>query len=280
LRRKGDVSERPEVRAPKRADLKSQIPTSNSQSSRAATQALSDPDYPDAPRGNLIYLILKRGAGEKELRLLLLIAVLFVGCSKSKDADMSKIIEENEKKVVGFLREIYEAEKAFKKAGIIDEDEDSLGEYGFIVELTLAVTERFSKKPEAGFLPKEFGLLNTYGWADRFDYQFQLFLYGEGDKTITHSKEISRKKPLIDLREESYIVYAVPNRRGVTGNHYYSMDHTGRIFSITRDKLAHEDKYTGIVIDTEKTMNEGIIIDGEKALSKGWECIQDRMRGN
>jgi len=146
--------------------------------------------------------------------------------------------------VVANLRAIAAAQQQFRSIGLADADEDGLGEYGFLAELSGAVPVRgagLSVSPP--LLDERFQVIQN-GCAEKSGYLYRVDLPGADGQPIPEaSKGGAPQRVPAAGGELGFVVYAWPREIGSTGTRVFVVDETGEIF--VSDNAGPQQGYSG-----------------------------------
>jgi hypothetical protein len=134
----------------------------------------------------------------------------------------------NEPSAIGSLKTIVAGEEQFRCTCSLDEDGDSIGEYGLFEELGGAADIRgadFNCKT-APFIPSIFGNVDARGRVRKGGYYFVLYLAGK-DKAFCQLADAVKEG--VNVREETYVCYAFPVEYGKSGHRLFVVDCQGVI---------------------------------------------------
>ena len=188
-----------------------------------------------------------RGFGKIELALLValiaaVIALAVPGLKRSR-------ITSNELAARQALLAIAAAQESWKEEAKVDQDADTLGEYGLLGELAGALIPRSGeKRVDPAFAPALFGTggqAGADGCAVVNGYVYRIYLVQSveesgaiiaGDDkglggTASAAGATLTDVEAIDHQEKSYVLYVWPLKAGVTGS---------RAFAVTQEPTVHE----------------------------------------
>ncbi len=154
------------------------------------------------------------------------------------DASTEAKIKENELSVIQTLRALLMAQEIFKQQGLVDQDGDGTGEYGWFGELagvqaTRGVGGIAGGRAPPFFTEKDLGTKDAGGRVQRFGYFFRVLLPGGG---IGPAKAESRgpagtgSPSDADNQEVRWVCYAWPVERGKTSIRTYYAGHQGEVY--------------------------------------------------
>ncbi|MEW6358446.1 MAG: hypothetical protein AB1696_19085 [Planctomycetota bacterium] len=198
----------------------------------------------------------------RTLRILIglsIVAVIIaaIGLVVSKTLTSYKIagrVADNERMVVKDLRRIANAQKAFRRQALVDQNNNGIGEYGLLAEL---VNEVCVRDLEGKLTSKDGPLSCAFatggaegdGAARRWGYRFRMFLAtpdkGEGDdKVLGGASDLPGKmlddKAVVEIQEKSFICYAWPEVRYADGIHAFVIDQSDSVYFTKMDSRPYE----------------------------------------
>jgi hypothetical protein len=140
----------------------------------------------------------------------------------------------NQYAAVGTLRSVTTAQVMFQSHGVIDLDDDTKGEFGFLSELTGAGPTRSGlAADEAPYIAPVLGTtLQAGGIGRKSGYYFQLFLATAKGPAVSEpgaGTPPPANPADADAQEQRYCCYAWPVEYGVTGTFAYFVDHAGTV---------------------------------------------------
>lgn len=188
----------------------------------------------------------ERGLALRELIVATAI-VLLVAAVAVPDA-MNRRIEANETTAVAALEAIRAAQERFKAARVVDVDQDGVGEYGLMRELTRAMCARSDALGAECGGHTDVPLLDAtflnpvrvdYGWfvdlpgeVMRSGYLFHVLLPRFGGDAVQETWEGPLERPIdTDLAETMWCCYAWPESYGDSGRRAFFTNQTGTIVS-------------------------------------------------
>jgi hypothetical protein len=137
----------------------------------------------------------------------------------------------NESAAIAALRNISSAEAQFQASGVVDLDNDGIGEYGTLGEMSGGIAVRGSKEPlnppvlSKKWVPDQTGVVQCSG------YEFRVHLFESAMRNG-------------DAGERGFTVYAWPIERGQTGVRVFALDQEGDI--MVCDNLGDDQRYEGV----------------------------------
>ncbi|MEK7486138.1 MAG: hypothetical protein AABZ60_17585 [Planctomycetota bacterium] len=145
----------------------------------------------------------------------------------------------NEKTILALLKNLVESQKQFQYANELDADQDGVGEYGWLQELSGRVPLRNSSLPTKNpFLPPWIGFQaqQQQGTILSSGYCFKMYLPSISGPAL-HEPEFFEWSPNsvnssqdADLQELCWIAYAWPFAPGKTGKRCFAVNQNGDFF--------------------------------------------------
>lgn len=141
----------------------------------------------------------------------------------------AKTIEENEKTAIGILRTLAISQSQTQGAAQIDQDEDGIGEYALLGELTGSIYFRGLKhKANPNYISSSLAPQKENFYGEKAGYRFQIWLPG----TITDKGEtnLPAQKKYANGQELTWRCYAWPIKYGVTGKRVFFIDQQVEVY--------------------------------------------------
>jgi len=131
---------------------------------------------------------------------------------------------------MGHLKALSAGQEQFRTAGHVDINENGVGEYGLLGELSGASNCRgFGKNISTSpYIPSTFKP-DSLGRGLRSDYYYIVYLPG---KRLSVSDANPRSKGDPDKQEELYVAYAFPITYGRSGNRIFAISPSGTIMQL------------------------------------------------
>jgi hypothetical protein len=170
---------------------------------------------------------------------LVLVALLAPGPAGGGEEDAT--IRANEVAAVACLRNISSAQAQFGASACVDENQDGTGEMGCFGELSGAVAARGSRSPiRPPVLSRAYRQIGADGIVRRSGYRFAIFLPKKGGGVVREGEGGGVPGGVVDaeLATTVYLVYAWPEKHGVTGRRTFVLVPDG-------DVLATDGVYSG-----------------------------------
>jgi prepilin-type N-terminal cleavage/methylation domain-containing protein len=174
-------------------------------------------------------------AGFTLIELMIVIAIIAIIALIAIPNLFSSRIVANETSAIGSLRSLASAQAEFQARHIVDQDNDGLGEYGFLQELTAAVVPRgFGGALDPPVLSQTLGNADAMGLITKSGYAFVLFLPGAGNAEINEPAAGAFPGSVAanaNEQEIKYACYAVPAQIRSTGNRAFVVNQQASVFS-------------------------------------------------
>ncbi len=170
-----------------------------------------------------------------KLVMVLCLGVLAVGCGDARGADGDSTVTAdvlvNEAMAVAHLRCLAAAQTQASVLGVIDTNENGVGEHGFLAELAGSRTPRGPGKGlRVELLSDAFGELSDDGIPEIDGYRFQVFLPGVDGAAVSASDVDSTVDVL--MAERAWVAYAWPVKYEETGVRTFVVLADGAVHSI------------------------------------------------
>jgi hypothetical protein len=175
----------------------------------------------------------------------------------------------SETAAIASLRNLASAQAQFESAGVVDVDEDGIGEYGFFQEMACDPDKYASSKDtgqyvhvagprldgsgsqrgevrprsvDKGSLSPSWALGRPDGIRTRAGYCFRILLPGKGGVGV---KERATGEPFdgevdTDLAEAAWCCYAWPEKRGESGKRVFFVNQTGDVLQAANEMAQYE----------------------------------------
>jgi hypothetical protein len=158
----------------------------------------------------------------------------------------------NEALAIAALRNIASCQEQVQTAGVVDCDEDGIGEYATFLEMSGAAPRRTSagwspkgRKIDPPILSPVFADVNSEGLVVRRGYCYRIFLPDDVEPYgfVVHEKGPASAPGLAggkgevcaDLAETSWCAYAWPLQRGVTGTRVFFVSMEGDVLASSNE---------------------------------------------
>jgi hypothetical protein len=144
----------------------------------------------------------------------------------------------NETYTIGTLKALSVGQQQFRVAGVVDQDQDGVGEYGFLTELGGEAMCRGTEVSvaQAPYITSMFGQTNGFGVVVKSGYCYKLFLPdGRGGALEETYGPPEPSAETADAQEQAYLLYAWPVSRQM-GNRTFVIDQNGEIWQLARSK--------------------------------------------
>ena len=139
----------------------------------------------------------------------------------------------NEAAAIATLRNFMGAQAQFQAAAVCDEDQDGVGEYGGLAELTGSAAGRMHAKLAPPVLHPAFAALNANGETERNGYLYRIYLATKaGAGTGEPAKGFARNGGHdVNLSETVWCGYAWPARHGLSGKRTFFINQEGDVLA-------------------------------------------------
>jgi prepilin-type N-terminal cleavage/methylation domain-containing protein len=214
------------------------------------------------------------------IELMIVIAIIAILASIAIPNLMAAKLSANETSAIATLRNLGSAQAMVQGAGRIDVDNDAVGEYGTLLELTGRVKVRkgrVNSVPEGAdwsaegtdirppILSPSMGMVDRNGFAPKSGYLYMVLLPDTSDpaKFVHEVNNGTSDLPVIDasssgqtgggtgkigidLAETNWSCYAIPANRGNSGNRAFYTCQTGDILQSANDVAKHSGPNTAV----------------------------------
>ncbi|WP_372366273.1 hypothetical protein [Candidatus Uabimicrobium sp. HlEnr_7] len=135
----------------------------------------------------------------------------------------------NEASAMATLKSITTSQMLFQSSNAVDQNQNGMGEYAFLQELTGQINVRGTNAPASPGYLSSFNF--EQGIAAKSGYYFYCYL--PGTDTAIGEKNFSGElnESAATLQEQSFVVYAWPESHGSTGNRVFAINQNGEIIS-------------------------------------------------
>ena len=218
-----------------------------------------------------------------KLELILLVALCGIVVAVALPQMQKTRLAGNEAAAAKALLAIASAQESFRDEAVVDQDADTVGEYGLLGELAGRLIPRSAEAAvDPAYVSKLIatgGAAGTDGCAVMQGYAFRIFLVkavteeqeiiAGDDKTLagtsaTPGVALTEVDP-IDLQEKSYVLYAWPIEPGKTGALAYVVTHEPRVYATKMEKTPYSGRGP---IGAANTPAVGAAFEGEPFTSK------------
>jgi type II secretory pathway pseudopilin PulG len=173
------------------------------------------------------------------MELMIVISIIAILASMALPNLIASRISADETSAVGTLKQIVSAQSVVQAMRLIDQDNDGVGEYGWLAEMTGAVNIRDASGPHGGpaidppSAAKSLGMVNANGLVPKSGYVFRLSLpdaSGAGLNEANTGGSPTGEDP--DLCEQCWVAYAWPSGFGTSGKRAFCVNQAGDILQI------------------------------------------------
>ena len=177
-----------------------------------------------------------RTRGFTLVELLIVVAIIATIAAIAIPTLISARLSSNEAAAIATLKNIVSAQAVTRTSGVIDQDVDGIGEYGWFAEMGGAVNVRDSAGPNTGpllnpsTLSASLALVNANGIVTKSGYIFRVALPGgAGVPVVETAGGGSPTGEDADLCEAYWVVYAWPDNYSFTGRRVFAINQAGDV---------------------------------------------------
>jgi len=194
----------------------------------------------------------KRSAGFTLIELMIVVAIIAIIAAIAIPNLLSARLNANETAAIATLRTISTAQAQFQQRAKADVDNDGVGEFGFLRELSAATDVRDSADGDynggssnvlnPAALSAGFSVRANDHEVGRSGYLFHMLLVGVGGVGVSeHNLDNIHNGPIdTDLAETTWCIYAFPSNYSTSGTRTFFCNQTGDI--TFTDDSAYEGK--------------------------------------
>jgi hypothetical protein len=178
-----------------------------------------------------------------------------------------KLIQTNEATAIGMLHNLATAQTQFQSSCIVDQDEDKIGEYGFLQELAGIINPRGKTEPvQPSYVAPSFVESINSGVILSEGYYFYCYLPGASNAIGEAEGMNNIASDAADNQETRYIIYAWPVEYGKTGNRTFAVNQSGEV---------HVSWESGYTMDNKPNAQDAFVSGNEKAANLEGDLAKD-----
>jgi prepilin-type N-terminal cleavage/methylation domain-containing protein len=176
------------------------------------------------------------------IELMIVIAIIGIIALIAIPNLLSSRVVANEAATVGSLRSIASAEAEFQSRQVVDQDNDGLGEYGFLQELAGSVLPRGAAAAlDPPSISQSLGNADAAGLVTKSGYVYVMFLPGGAGAPVQEPASggafPGANAADAGVQEAAWCCYAVPQALGATGNRAFVINHQAEVYSTTNRNI-------------------------------------------
>ena len=170
------------------------------------------------------------------VELLIIVVLIAAVAAIAIPSLLAARLSSDESAAIATLKNVVSAEVVTRSSGVIDQDLDGIGEYGWFAEMGGAVNVRNDLGPNNGpvldpnTISQSLSAVNGSGVVRKAGYVFRVALPGAGGAPVMENAGGgSPTGEDADLCEAAWIVYAWPETFGRTGRRTFVVDDVGDV---------------------------------------------------
>ncbi|KPJ56165.1 MAG: hypothetical protein AMS16_02910 [Planctomycetes bacterium DG_58] len=185
---------------------------------------------------------MKRHKGFTLIELMIVVAIIAIIAAIAIPQLLRSRMSSNETAAIGTLTTLRTVQAQFHQAMCVDQNQNGIGEYGLLQELSGAEVTRGGINPRTPgeFISQELGAVDANGIASKAGYHFLVFLptdlgpaASEGDFGVPLPNVTVPADA--DEQEVRWCCYAWPIGRTETGNRAFVVNQTGTVYQTSND---------------------------------------------
>ncbi len=188
-----------------------------------------------------------REKGFTLIELMIVVAIIAIIAAIAIPSLLRARVAANETSAVGTLRTLATAQAEFRQAAEVDEDDDGVGQYGFLQELAGTVDFRGrAVAAQPPYIARNLAAKDLGGGvvaAQKSGYDFIMYLPGDAGAVLTEVE--GGPNPACaadgrDMQELYYVCYAWPQDAGRSGTRAFVISEEGEVWATKMDTVEYE----------------------------------------